>query len=112
MSLLDLLLTFNFRAGNGRQAPETCIIEKELRMRNLTDMYYRILTAPPGYPPDQNFMLVQYRSLEYASNCGGVKNRNGTDFFETIEEARQYLPLTARKLPFEPEHQFLELWEG
>ena len=72
MSLLDLLLTFNFRAGNGRQAPERCIIENELLMRTLTDMYYRILTAPPGYPPDQNFMLVQYQSLEYASNCGFV----------------------------------------
>ena len=80
-------------------------------MRRETVMYYRILKAPPGYSSDQSFMLVQYRDLDYASRCGSVKNSLGTEFFGTIEEARHYLPVTARKLPFESEHQFLELWE-
>ena len=67
-------------------------------------MYYRVLAAPPGYPCDQNYLLSKYTDLNYDSCCDRISNTNGTNFFETIEEARGMLPQNARQLPFEPEN--------
>ena len=74
-------------------------------------MFYRILKAPPGYPPHQNFVVVAYETLEFESSCGRTKNSDGTVFFATLEEAREGLPVDARQLSFLPEAQFVELWE-
>lgn len=74
-------------------------------------MFYRILKAPPGYPSHQNYMVAEYTTLEFDSCCGNVKTIDGSRFFATLEEARKAIPCGARQLPFEPEHQFLELWE-
>ncbi len=75
-------------------------------------MIYRILAAPPGYPPGCNYMVAAYETLEYDSCVGNVRRADGTRFTATLEEARDLLPIDARQLPFEPEHQFLELWEA
>jgi hypothetical protein len=74
-------------------------------------VFYRILRAPPGYPAHQKYMVSAYTTLEYSSSCGYIANEVGTRFFATLEEARQAMPQDARKLPFEQEDQFLELWE-
>ena len=74
-------------------------------------MFYRVITAPPGYPPHQKYMVAAYETLAYDSCTGGVNNADGTRFFETLEQARKAMPADARQLPFQPEHQFLELWE-
>ena len=75
-------------------------------------MYYRILTAPPGYGPDENYMVGIYETLEYDSCLGSVRKPDGSRFAAALEEAREMLPADARRLPFTPEDQFLELWEG
>lgn len=75
-------------------------------------MIYRILAAPPGYPPECNYMVAVYETLEYDSCVGNVRRADSTLFTATLEEAKGLLPTDARRLPFKPEHQFLELWEA
>jgi hypothetical protein len=75
-------------------------------------MFYRILKAPPGYPSHQKYMVAEYTTLEFDSCRGNVKAIDGSRFFATLEEARKAIPSDARQLPFEPEYQFLELWES
>jgi len=75
-------------------------------------MIYRILAAPPGYPPGCDYMVAAYRTLEYGSCLGNVRTADGSLFTATLEEARGLLPADARRLLSEPEHQFLELWEA
>jgi hypothetical protein len=75
-------------------------------------MIYRILAAPPGYPPLHNYMVAAYATLEYGSCLGNVRKADGTLFAVTLEEARSLLPADAKRLPFEPKYQFLELWES
>ena len=76
-------------------------------------MYYRINMHPfHCWPPDVSYMVAMYRTPEYASYCGIVSNPDGSDMFSTIEEARKSIPGDAKQLPFQPEHQFLELWES
>lgn len=70
-------------------------------------MIFRILTSPPGYPEDQRFMVVEYETLDFDSS---VKHHPGWKFAATLEEARQMIPADAVRLPFEQEHQFLELY--
>ena len=58
-------------------------------------------------------MLAKYRTLDYASSFGNVKNADGSPFFASVEEARKAIPTGVRqRLPFEPDHQFVELWES
>jgi len=75
-------------------------------------VFYRILSSPPGYGPAQRYMLAKYRTLEYDSRIAQVKNLDGSLFFATLEEAHKAIPAEAKRLPFEPEDQFLELWES
>jgi hypothetical protein len=75
-------------------------------------VYYRILSAPPGYPPHQRYIVAAYQNLAYDSCLGRLTNEEGSQFVETLEEARRMIPEQARRLPFEPEYQFLELWES
>jgi hypothetical protein len=75
-------------------------------------MFYRILMAPPGYAPHQRFMVATYKTLEFDSCTGSVNNLDGSGFFGSLEEARQAMPTDATRLPFQPQHQFLELWES
>jgi hypothetical protein len=77
-------------------------------------MFYRILSAPPGYPPHQQYMVAAYRTLEFQSSIGYVKNSDGSKYFGSLEEARMALPSDAEQLPFQPEPSdfFLELWES
>lgn len=67
-------------------------------------LFYRILNAPPGYP--ERYWVSAYTSLDFKSS---VKERPRTAV--TIDEARSLIPKGARQLPFEPQNQFLELWE-
>ena len=75
-------------------------------------MFYRILMAPPGYAPRQRYMPAAYKTLEFDSCRGGVSNSDGSTFFGSLEETRQAIPGDAQQLFFQPEHQFLELWES
>lgn len=75
-------------------------------------MFYRIVKAAPGSPSHQNYTVVEYRTLDFTSSLGNVKTVGGSRFFATLEEARQAIPRDAKRLPFEPEHQFVELWES
>jgi hypothetical protein len=70
-------------------------------------MFYRILNAPPGYSPEERYMLVRYRTLDFDSSIHG----DPSSFFASLEEARAAIPGPARQLPFQQVHQFLELWE-
>jgi hypothetical protein len=74
-------------------------------------MYYRIVTAPPGYGPNEKYMVCVYDALELQSMKCSLENSDGRPFFATLEEARSMLPSTARQMPFEKDHQFLELWQ-
>jgi hypothetical protein len=75
-------------------------------------MFYRILTAPPGYPPHQRYIVPEYATLEFVSLGSYVKNMDGSIFFASLEEARMAIPVDARQLPFQQKYQFLELWES
>jgi hypothetical protein len=76
-------------------------------------MYYRIMKHPfHAWPPDIKYHVAIYRTLEFPSCCGSVLNPDGSDVFSTIEEARKVIPAGAKQLPFQPKHQFLELWES
>jgi hypothetical protein len=76
-------------------------------------MYYRILMHPLHcWAPDIKYHVAMYRTLAFTSCCGTVPNPDGSDKFSTIEEARKVIPADAKQLPFQPEHQFLELWES
>jgi hypothetical protein len=75
-------------------------------------MFYRILAAPPGYPPDQKYAVAAYETLEYSSSVGGIRKPDSTRLVATLEEARGLLPANARRLAFEPQDQFLELWKS
>ncbi len=74
-------------------------------------MYYRIMTSPPGYPPKDKYMVGVYPELDISSKISNLENTDGKPFFATLEEARSMLPKTARRMPFEKQYQFLELWE-
>jgi hypothetical protein len=74
-------------------------------------MFYRILRAPPGYPPDQQYLVAAYETLDYASSKFWLTKDDGSKFTATLEEARRLIPSGARHLPSQPDHQFLELWE-
>jgi hypothetical protein len=73
-------------------------------------MFYRILRTPPGYPPDEQFMVVAYETLEFNSSFH-LTTESGSKSVATLEEARRMLPMNAVRLPFERKYQFLELWK-
>ncbi len=75
-------------------------------------MIYRILLVPPGYAPNERFMVAKYQATNIRTSLGRITDASGAEYFSTIEGARRALPLGARQLPYEPEHQFLELWEA
>jgi hypothetical protein len=75
-------------------------------------MYYRIIEAPPGYGPDENYMVAAYDTADASSLKYTVRKTDGSIFFaSTLEEARKMLPPDAKRVPFEPYYQSLELWE-
>ena len=75
-------------------------------------MFYRILKAPPGYSPEQQYLVAAYETLAYDSSKFWVTTDDGNTFVATLEEARRVIPKGARLLPSQPDHQFLELWEA
>lgn len=75
-------------------------------------MFFRIIAAPPGYAADERYMVAAYESLEFDSCQSTLLSPSGSKFAATIEEARKMIPGSARPLRFEPDCQFLELWEG
>ncbi len=75
-------------------------------------MFYRIMTAPPRYLPEQKYMVGAYGTLQFESAAAYLTTRNGSNFFATLEAAREALPAAARRLPYQPEYQFVELWEA
>lgn len=74
--------------------------------------FYRIMNAPPVYAPHQRYMVAAYRTLELPSAIGRMNHSDGSAFFGSLEEAHGAIPADAKQLPFQPEHQFLELWEA
>lgn len=75
-------------------------------------VFYRILIAPPGYAPPQNFMVGEYTTLNFESCPGTIKGVDGSKFFPSLEEARKAIPQPANRLPSKVEDQFIELWES
>jgi len=75
-------------------------------------MFYRIIKAPPGYAPDQNYLVAAYETVDACSKKYNVRNADGTLFAATLEEARRMMPTNAKPHQFEPTDQFLELWEA
>ncbi len=74
-------------------------------------MIYRILKSPPGYPAEQQFVVVAYETLDLGSSKPYLAKDGGGRFAATLDEARNTLPRNAVRLPFEPVNQFLELWK-
>ena len=74
-------------------------------------MFYRILRAAPGYPPEQQYLVGAYETLDYHSCKFQLTKHDGSEFVATLEDARQMLPPGAKRLSFQPDSQFLELWE-
>jgi hypothetical protein len=75
-------------------------------------MFYRIINAPPGYAPDQKYLVAAYETTDTCSKKCSVTKADGSLFAATIEEARQMIPSNATRHSFEPTDQFLELWEA
>ena len=73
-------------------------------------MFYRILSAPPGYLPHEKYMVAEYTTVEFGSRSRNLTNAVGSKFFATLEEAQRAIPCDATQLPYQPEDQFLELW--
>ena len=74
-------------------------------------MFYRIIESPPGYRPDEKYMVAKYPTLAIGSSQA-IFSDTGSRFFPTIENARGALPPNAKQLPFESEPPFVELWEA
>ncbi|MES2789672.1 MAG: hypothetical protein V4719_08630 [Planctomycetota bacterium] len=53
---------------------------------------YRILQAPPGYPEEQQYMVVGYENLDFTSS---IKSHGPQQFATTLNEARQMIPPNA-----------------
>jgi len=75
-------------------------------------MFYRIVKAPPGYAPDQKYLVAAYETMDARSKKCNVKKADGGLFVATVEEARRMIPNNATPHSFEPNDQFLELWEA
>jgi hypothetical protein len=75
-------------------------------------MIYRIMKAPPGYEPEQRYMVGAYSTLDFDSFALNVTTDQGSKFVSSLDEARRLIPTGAKKLPFQSTDQFLELWEG
>jgi hypothetical protein len=82
------------------------------RWGRLIAMIYRILYAPPYFLPDHRFMVARYRTAEFGTCLGNVTDPGGSKYFLTVDDARRALPPESRQIPYEREHQFLELWEA
>ncbi len=74
-------------------------------------MFYRILKSPPGYASEEQYMVCAYKSFDYDSFEVSMTNDKGSIFASTLDDARRMIPSHACRLPFEPQAQFLELWE-
>jgi hypothetical protein len=72
-------------------------------------MYYRIITAPPGYAAHERYLVAAYptRTFDHSTS---IFNANGSRFFDTLEAARSALPANSINVPSQVEHQFIELW--
>jgi hypothetical protein len=75
-------------------------------------MFFRIIKSPPGYAPDQMYLVAAYETEDARSKSYNVKKADGTSFAATLEEARRMMPNNATPLAFEPDGQFLELWKA
>jgi hypothetical protein len=75
-------------------------------------MIYRIMRAPPGYAREGQYMVGAYWTLDFDSFAFNVMITKGSTFTLTLDEARQLIPIGAKKLAFEPRDQFLELWKA
>ena len=99
------------RQAEGADTPIYCVrVGSDCYVRK--GIFYRIMTAPPGYPPHQRYMIAAYKALEFDSCVDHVNNVDGSRFFANLDEARKAMPIDAKQLPFQPRHQFLELWES
>ena len=65
---------------------------------------FRILKAPPGFLPEEQYRLVEYENSDLDSHISRWRP------FASLEETRSMIPKDAVRLPFEPMNQFLELY--
>lgn len=75
-------------------------------------MFYRIMTAPPGYGPDEKYMVGAYETIDLDSHVKKLLTESGGYFAATLEEARRMLPTNAKLISTERVWQHLELWEA
>ena len=73
-------------------------------------MIYRIIAAPPGYPPDQQYGAAAYETLDFQTLKYSFNSNDGARYVATVEKAREMIPANAKLLSAEPDFQFLELW--
>ena len=64
-------------------------------------VFYRILAAPPGYAPNDRYMVAEYETLDFASRTQSVTKPDGSKFAVSLDEAREMIPTGAERLPFE-----------
>ena len=74
-------------------------------------MFYRILSVPPGYGPDRQYLIAAYETLDYDSCQGSPSGKKEVLWAKTIEEARAHIPEGAERLPWVRQYQFIELWK-
>ncbi len=74
-------------------------------------MFFRIMSAPPGYGPEERFMVAGYPDRDFRLPGFSIFNDEGSRFAASLEEARAMLPKNAKRLPYERYCQYLELWE-
>jgi hypothetical protein len=67
-------------------------------------MFYWILRSPPGYPPDQAFMVSAYGTPEPLSHIRQL------GFAASIDHARALIPAPRVRLDRQAFDQFVELW--
>ena len=67
-------------------------------------MIFRLLKAPPGFPPEEQYWVVEYENLDLDSHNGRWQS------VASLNEARRLIPKDAVRLQFEPMGQFLELY--
>ena len=75
-------------------------------------MLYRIVNVPPGYGPDEKYMVCAYRNTDLESKVCNLRNSEGSVFAATPEEARKMIPDGAICLTYLADELTIELWQA
>lgn len=74
-------------------------------------MLYRIVNSPPGYRPDERYMVCAYETLDLATKICNVRKVGGTVFAASLKDARTLIPFGAERLQYVADELTIELWE-